>query len=240
MTVAEGLKITLNGFAMDIAEGNGSKWYQPFMDFVHNNNIFSKYAIIPSRQMTRGEMAFLVYKLMLNKDGALTFDNVRDVVASPGCGKTPPSPVLTQSYVAGMTRHYITVIGNRYDKNTPMKLIIAFHGRTNSNAQVQQYYDIDEESEGNAIIVYPSGLPEATSPRNRSNGGDRSDQLRDFALFDKIVEDMSEKYCIDMDRIFVVGHSLGAWFTNSLSCARGDVIRAIGSVGGGTTINDCA
>ena len=37
-----------------------------------------------------------------------------------------------------------------------------------------------------------------------------------------------------------MGHSLGAWFTNSLSCARGDVIRAIGSVGGGTTINDCS
>lgn len=36
-----------------------------------------------------------------------------------------------------------------------------------------------------------------------------------------------------------MGHSLGAWFTNSLSCARGDVIRGIGSVGGGTTIGTC-
>ena len=43
-----------------------------------------------------------------------------------------------------------------------------------------------------------------------------------------------------MDEIYVVGHSLGAWFTNSLACARGNVIRAIGSVGGGTTINDCS
>lgn len=33
---------------------------------------------------------------------------------------------------------------------------------------------------------------------------------------------------------------MGAWFTNSLACARGDVIRAIGSVGGGTTINTCS
>jgi len=64
--------------------------------------------------------------------------------------------------------------------------------------------------------------------------------LRDFAFFDAIVKFFGEEYCIDMDRIFVVGHSLGAWFTNSLACARGDVIRAIGSVGGGTTINDCS
>ena len=32
---------------------------------------------------------------------------------------------------------------------------------------------------------------------------------------------------------------MGAWFANSLSCARGDVIRAVGSVAGGTSITAC-
>ena len=41
-----------------------------------------------------------------------------------------------------------------------MKIIFAFHGRTNSNAQVQEYYDLDKESNGDAIIIYPAGLPE--------------------------------------------------------------------------------
>ena len=63
--------------------------------------------------------------------------------------------------------------------------------------------------------------------------------MRDFALFDALVEKFSSEYCIDEDNIYVVGHSLGAWFTNSLSCARGDVIRATGSVGGSTTNNVC-
>jgi len=54
-----------------------------------------------------------------------------------------------------------------------------------------------------------------------------------------LVKEFENNYCIDQDQIFVVGHSLWAWFTNSLSCARGDVIRAMGSVGGGTTINTC-
>lgn len=58
-------------------------------------------------------------------------------------------------------------------------------------------------------------------------------------MFDQLLEEFENNYCIDKDQVFVAGHSLGAWFTNSLSCARGDVIRAIGSVGGGTTINDC-
>jgi hypothetical protein len=31
--------------------------------------------------MTRGQMAFLVHKLMLNKAGSLEFDNIRDVTS---------------------------------------------------------------------------------------------------------------------------------------------------------------
>jgi len=49
-------------------------------------------------------------------------------------------------------------------------------------------------------------------------------------LFDQLLKEFEDKYCIDKDQVFVVGHSLGAWFTNTLSCARGNVIRAIGSV----------
>lgn len=58
-------------------------------------------------------------------------------------------------------------------------------------------------------------------------------------MFDAIVEEMSKQYCIDRNKIYVVGHSLGAWFSNTLACARGDTIRAIGTVGGGITRNEC-
>ena len=237
--VAEALKMALETFDANVSQVNWSDArYQLYLDFVHNNTIFSKYAMSPTRNITRGEMAFLIHKLMLNKAWSLSFTNIRDV-KSPWCGKTQPSSIITSSVVNGQTRNYITEVWNDYNENTPIKLILAFHGRTNSNAQVREYYDINEESDDDAIIVYPSGLPEASPPRNRSNAWDKSYALRDFALFDQIVKDFTSKYCINMDQIFVVGHSLGAWFTNSLSCARGDVIRAIWSVWGGTTINTC-
>lgn len=238
--VAEALKMALETFNANVGQVNwNDSWYQPYLDFVHNNSIFSKYAMSPTRNITRGEMAYLVYKLMLEKEGSIQFNNVRDV-NSAWCGKTPPSMVPTSSVVNGLTRHYITVIGNRYNENTPIKLIFAFHGRTNPNTEVQQYYDIDEESDGNAIIIYPAGLPEEGPSRSRSSPWDKSSQLRDFVLFDQLLKEFENNYCINKDQIFVVGHSLGAWFTNSLSCARGDVIRAIGSVWGGTTINKCS
>jgi len=39
-------------------------------------------------------------------------------------------------------------------------------------------------------------------------------------------------YRIDRERVFAVGHSLGASFANSLGCARGAVIRGVGTVAG--------
>lgn len=238
VSFAEALKMALGSFNKNVGPAWSDDWYQPYFDFVHNNNIFSKYGLLPNKNITRGEMAYLIHQLMLEKSGSIQFDGVRDV-ASAWCGKEPPSTAPTSSVVNGLTRHYITDIGNNYNKDTPIKIIFAFHGRTNPNTEVQQYYDIDEASHGNAIIIYPAGLPEEGPTRGRSNPWDKSSQLRDFALFDQLLEEFEDRYCIDKDQVFVAGHSLGAWFTNTLSCTRGNVIRAIGSVWGGTTINTC-
>jgi len=237
VNMAEALKMGIESFPVTVGSAS-DPWYQKYIDFVHDNNIFSRYSVLPQKNMTRGEMAYLIHQLMLDKEGTKKFTGVHDS-RSAGCGKTPPSPKITSVMLNGIQRNFITVIPSGYNKDTPLSFIFAPHGRTNSNAMVQGYYGLDKAAAGKAIIVYPSGLPEATSPRNWSDPGDPSDQLRDFALFDKVVETFEENYCIDEDRIYVVGHSLGAWFTNSLSCARGNVIRAIGSVGGGTTINNC-
>lgn len=235
---AEALKMWLEWFAIDTNDAGQDNWYQPYIDWSHNNNIFSRYSIIPNKNMTRGEATYLLHQLMLERLWARDFVNQRDV-ASVGCGKDPPINHPSSSIVNWKVRNYITVIGNKYDKNTPMKIIFAFHGRTNPNTMVRTYYDIEKESQGDAIIIYPAGLPEQWPSRNWSNPWDKKFELRDFALFDQLLEEFENNYCINKDQVFVVGHSLGAWFTNSLSCARGDVIRAIAGVGWWTTINDC-
>ncbi len=236
--IAEALKMWLEWFKIDTNDPGKNDWYQPYIEWVHNNNIFSKYTLFPTKNMTRVEMAYLVHQLMLEKIWARDFENKR-YVGSIGCGKDAPSKIPSSSVVNWQVRNYITVIGNKYDKDTPMKIIFAFHGRTNPNTMVRTYYDIEKEYQWDAIIVYPAGLPEEWPSRNWSNPWDKKSQLRDFALFDQLLNEFENNYCINKDQVFVVGHSLGAWFTNSLSCARGDVIRAIASVGWWTTINDC-
>jgi len=229
VTFAEWLKITLETFDAPVKEWTWSQWFQPYLDYVHNNNLFSKYALYPERAITRGEMAFLAHQLLLESEGKIQFDGNRENFSN-WCGQTPPRKVPSQSLVNWITRNYITVVGKNYNKNTPTKLIFAYHWRTNSNKQVQWYYWIDKASWGNAIIVYPLGLPESWPSRSWNTN---------FAIFDTLYQEFTDNYCVDLDEVYAMGHSLWAWYTNSLACARGDKIRATWSIGWWTTRNNC-
>jgi polyhydroxybutyrate depolymerase len=63
--------------------------------------------------------------------------------------------VLNIFEVEGVVRNAITDIPADYNAVVPTPLVIAFHGRTNSNATVRGYYDLDRYA-GDAIVVYPS------------------------------------------------------------------------------------
>lgn len=238
VTIAEWFKITLWWFNAWVIEWKGNDRAQPYIDYVHNNNIFSKFGIIPWYNLTRGNMSYLVHQLILKKEWTITFDNIRKPWTL-WCGKLPPWTVPNTSLIGGINRHYITVVWKNYNQNVPMKLIFAFHGRTNPNTMILTYYKVEQASQGNAIIVYPAWLPEEWPSRSRQSPGDKANALRDFQLFDQLVQEFSNNYCINKDQIFVVWHSLGAWFTNTLACARGDVIRAIWSVWWSITKNTC-
>lgn len=89
-----------------------------------------------------------------------------------------------------------------------------------------------------SIILYPSGLRNGDS-FTWSNSGDDAQALRDYALFDELLRVMSYYYCVDATKIFVVGHSLGAYFANSVACARAGVVKAVASLAGGIQTSSC-
>jgi hypothetical protein len=55
----------------------------------------------------------------------------------------------------------------------------------------------------------------------------------DDEFFDVLLARLSETYCIDLDRVFVAGHSIGGFHANELACERGDDIRGLASIAGG-------
>lgn len=158
---------------------------------------------------------------------------------SPGCAAQPPAQPPMTLHVDGRERSLIVALPQDFDPEAAHDLIVAFHGRTNSNAEVRGYYDLERYAQKPTIFVYPSGLPASGTTRSWSDPGDTPDKLRDYALFDAIVATFARLYCLDLDRVLAVGHSLGAWFVNSLGCARADRLRAIATLGGGISASDC-
>ena len=68
VTIAESLKMGLESFSEAIDHVGGDAWYQAYLEFVHNNNIFSKYSLRPDVSMKRGAMTYLIQQLMLEKE----------------------------------------------------------------------------------------------------------------------------------------------------------------------------
>ncbi|MEK7672847.1 MAG: S-layer homology domain-containing protein [Patescibacteria group bacterium] len=239
VNMVEALKITIKAFGFPLPElKEGDVWYKPFMTFAHWNRLFSKYSYTPGRDARRDEVAFMVDQLLEVQREEEILYVYRDV-RSPGCFKeTAPAIPPTSFSVDGLDRSTITVIPETYSPGTPLSLIFAFHGRTNSNTMVRGYYGIEKAAEGQAIIVYPAGLPNAGG-YSWSNAGDKSGDLRDYEFFDVMYKEFTENYCVNMDEVYVMGHSLGAWFSNSLACARGDKIRAVASLGGARSTSKC-
>jgi polyhydroxybutyrate depolymerase len=151
---------------------------------------------------------------------------------SQGCGRAAPATPPVSIEIGGRTRGFISVVPESYDSSVAHRLIFAFHGRTTPNTRVRRYYRIEENSKKPTIFVYPAGLIAGDGKYSWYESSNPRDQLRDFAFFDVLLETFSADYCIDLDQIFAVGHSLGAGFANSLGCARGSVIRGVGTVAG--------
>jgi polyhydroxybutyrate depolymerase len=156
-----------------------------------------------------------------------------------GCGRPAPPASPAAIAVGGRSRGLITVLPQDYRPAEPHALVIAFHGRTSPNGTVRRYYDLERHARTPTIFVYPAGLRAPDGSYSWSDPGDSPDGLRDYALFDALLALLARSYCLDPGRIFVVGHSLGGWFANSLACARGELVRAVGSLAGGVSRSDC-
>ena len=164
-----------------------------------------------------------------------------DMTGEPagGCGKVPDVSGSTPQKItaAGMERDYILSIPADYDPSKPYPLVFAWHGRGGSGGLAQLYYKIEEASLGQAIFVYPDGLPLADMANQ--TGWDLDPNNEDFALFDALFSEVQSRLCIDPERIFSTGHSFGGYMSNQIGCFRGDVVRAIGLVAGGGPFGDC-
>lgn len=231
VTFVEAIKMTLLAYGKEVPEGTGEQWYKTYVEAIDRLGVLPSWSYAPGDPLTRERAADVIARFVRHEEGEL------DVHHSAGCSNTGQSPALTIE-VNGQERSYVLTRSRAKDASRPAPLIVAFHGRTNSNEQVRAYYGLDKTA-NEYVIAYPSGIPTGNGSFTWSDPGDKASALRDYALFDAIVEEIADTTCIDLDRIYVVGHSLGAWFANSVACSRGGIVRASATVGGSTTMANC-
>lgn len=155
-------------------------------------------------------------------------------VATRGCGTSAPAGMQSKTTkVGGVERRYQLFVPTGYDASRPLPLAFVFHGRGGDGNQIRAYLSMEKESAGQALFVYPDGLPQS------SQGGATGWALDDVKFFDTMVAEVSESHCVDAKRIFAAGHSFGAYMSNLVGCERGDVVRAIAPVSGGVVPGTC-
>ncbi len=232
VNTAEALKILLLAYGRDLEDAPGERWYEPYVAELDRTGLLPRISFIPWDPLTRERAADLLWRV-------LRYDKDRIVPnLSPGCGKAEPSAVPSTVTVNGVERSFLLTVPRNYRSHDPYPLIVAFHGRTNPNDRVRSYYGLDRNIT-DSFIAYPAALSNGKGAFSWADPGDQGVNIRDVKLFDAIVERLANDYCIDMDKIRTVGHSLGAWMANTVACARGGVVQASATIGGDSILTNC-
>ncbi len=224
VTTLEALAFGNKAFTLGVDTVSSSPWYTWLQDFADTNNILATHGYTLGTKITRGKSADLITRLQ-------KYSSIKSPLsyASPGCNASGNLGSENTINIEGKERKYNLFVPNWYNSGKQYNLVVASHGRTNSKDQVQGYMGLQKQSDN--IIVYPAGLP--------SGSAFSWSEKENITFFDAMIQQVANNYCINRDRVFLVGHSLGGWFTQKVGCLRWELINALAVVGSGWYSGTC-
>lgn len=148
---------------------------------------------------------------------------------TPGCGLEPSGALDGTIDVDGVERSYILETPQGYDPSQPYPLIFGFHGSFDTGSGAQLGYQLFSHFEGEAIVVYPDGLP--LSP-DGPTGWRTANGSADMNFVMELAETIGLEMCFDLRKVYAFGYSQGATMANSMACYRGDLFSGVGAIAG--------
>ncbi|KAL9623098.1 MAG: hypothetical protein Q9160_002612 [Pyrenula sp. 1 TL-2023] len=145
---------------------------------------------------------------------------------SSGCRKPLPSNhspggiSQTEKITSGgRSRDYLIHIPASYTPDTPVPLILSFHGRTKDAAEQEQLSQFSNPAYNpNAIAVYPQGVANSKGTRQFSGDPDAPASINDILFTSDLIASLSSTYCLDPTRIYATGKSNGGGLVGLLAC----------------------
>ncbi len=133
----------------------------------------------------------------------------------------------------GNTRsYYVSYPGN---SNSPSGLIINLHGYGSNAISQRSYSNMDPIAHNqNLAVVYPQGLNNSWNVYTFWD----NNSYDDVSFISNIIDEISQNFNIDLDRVYACGMSNGGYMSYRLACDLSDKIAAFGSVTGNFMINN--
>ena len=171
-------------------------------------------------------------------DSSILDDEILDEIEDP-C--LLPSQSISQSIstilVNGIERMFRLSVPNS-DAGTRLALIIAFHGGGGSDEDFQQQNQFDQLGEQQKfIIAYAVAENDRTAAEGDWFLNTAATSRDDNHFSEAIVDELSNSYCIDEDRLYAIGYSLGSMFTYEIACQLNHRFAAVASFAGTMPVN---
>jgi len=132
--------------------------------------------------------------------------------------------------VGDQVREYRLIVPKSVDGTKPVPLVFAFHGLGDSKDLMPIYSQLDKLAEKHGfVLVFPNGLKRHWQIVPAWAKGD-------VAFYDKLYEQITGKYNIDLNRVYLTGMSNGAYFSHVIASQRSEQIAAIAPHSGGPGI----
>src|SRR5437588_222627 len=120
-------------------------------------------------------------------------------------------------------RPYEVDVPAGYDKSQPHPLIVLLHGYSGAAGEINAYFGFSALADAKQVLV---ALPNGTiddAGRRFWNATDAccnyfNSYVDDVGYLNAVIDDMKKKYNVDAHRVFVVGHSNGAFMAHRMAC----------------------
>lgn len=147
-------------------------------------------------------------------------------------------------HVDGQERGYLVHVPPQYAPDTPMPVVLAFHGGGANARNMVVFSGLNEKAdEAGFIVVYPEGSGRLEQMRtfNAGNccGQAAARQIDDVSFTRKVLDDLESVANVDRRRVFATGMSNGAMMAYRLAAEMSDRIAAIAPVSGPMGTQEC-
>ena len=133
--------------------------------------------------------------------------------------------------VDGLTRTYRVFVPHGLGTG-PAPLVLAFHGRHGTGRDMERLTGFSRLAEKDRFVVaYPDGIGRSWNNGSGAGAADRRD-IDDSGFVRALIDRLAGTLPVDRRRVYAVGFSNGAIFTQRLACDLGGQLAAVTAVAG--------